>query len=187
MKLIDLGLPSGTLWADRNLGADAPEQYGNYFRFGEIFPYTQNSPEYIFQGITHDISSSIYDVAMTEYDINLCIPDNMQLWELFEYGCWSEETLNGIKGMQVVGPNKKEIFLPAAGYRDSDGSVKDLGLAGHYRSSILRNERLTVTFFFNEYLWDDGASNCNLGMSIRPIKFIRRNYYYDCYGRIRKL
>ena len=35
---VDLGLPSGTLWADRNIGADSPEGYGDYFAWGETRP-----------------------------------------------------------------------------------------------------------------------------------------------------
>ena len=37
-KYVDLGLPSGTLWADRNVGADSPEAYGDYFAWGETTP-----------------------------------------------------------------------------------------------------------------------------------------------------
>ena len=39
-NLIDLGLPSGTLWMDRNIGAKKPEDYGLYFAWGETQGYT---------------------------------------------------------------------------------------------------------------------------------------------------
>ena len=35
---VDLGLPSGTLWATRNIGASSPEDYGDYFAWGETAP-----------------------------------------------------------------------------------------------------------------------------------------------------
>ena len=35
---VDLGLPSGTLWATCNVGANAPEEFGDYFAWGEIAP-----------------------------------------------------------------------------------------------------------------------------------------------------
>ena len=35
---VDLGLPSGTLWATCNIGANAPEDYGDYFAWGETKP-----------------------------------------------------------------------------------------------------------------------------------------------------
>lgn len=34
-KFVDLGLPSGLLWADRNVGADSPYDYGDFFAWGE--------------------------------------------------------------------------------------------------------------------------------------------------------
>ena len=35
-EYVDLGLPSGTLWATCNIGADAPESYGDYYQWGEV-------------------------------------------------------------------------------------------------------------------------------------------------------
>ncbi len=35
---IDFGLPSGTLWATCNVGADSPEDYGDYFAWAEVMP-----------------------------------------------------------------------------------------------------------------------------------------------------
>ena len=35
---VDLGLPSGTLWATMNIGASSPEEYGDYFAWGETQP-----------------------------------------------------------------------------------------------------------------------------------------------------
>ncbi|MBR6376052.1 MAG: hypothetical protein IKR91_07460, partial [Alloprevotella sp.] len=42
-QMVDLGLPSGTLWADRNVGADKPEAYGSYFAWGETVPKSDYS------------------------------------------------------------------------------------------------------------------------------------------------
>lgn len=39
-NMVDLGLPSGTLWADRNVGATSPEHYGSYFQWGDTNAYT---------------------------------------------------------------------------------------------------------------------------------------------------
>ena len=38
--MVDLGLPSGTLWADRNVGATSPEDVGLYFAWGDTVGYT---------------------------------------------------------------------------------------------------------------------------------------------------
>ena len=37
-EYVDLGLPSGTLWATRNVGATYPDDYGDYFAWGETEP-----------------------------------------------------------------------------------------------------------------------------------------------------
>ena len=38
-QYVDLGLPSGLKWATCNVGATAPEEYGDYFAWGETEPY----------------------------------------------------------------------------------------------------------------------------------------------------
>lgn len=38
-EAVDLGLPSGTLWADRNVGAASPEDFGSYFIWGDTTAY----------------------------------------------------------------------------------------------------------------------------------------------------
>lgn len=180
---IDLGLPSGTLWADRNLGAKSPEGCGEYFRFGETVPFTEKSPEYKQQNFGGDISSTIYDVAHVKYNIGFCIPDTVQLWELFE--CCSQEwgKYNNVDGLIIIGPNKNKIFLPAAGIKDSDGTLDQLGTYGHYRSSVFKVDG-SPCFFFNENYMDDGFCKSNIGITIRPIKFIKKDYFYDRYGRL---
>ena len=51
---VDLGLPSGTLWATCNIGADSPEDYGLYFAWGETVPYggtdESNATNYSYAG-----------------------------------------------------------------------------------------------------------------------------------------
>ena len=47
-EYVDLGLPSGTLWAKTNVGASTPEEYGDYFAWGEIAPKdTYNEYDYL--------------------------------------------------------------------------------------------------------------------------------------------
>ena len=45
-ELVDLGLPSGTLWADRNIGAEKITDYGQYFQWGKTEGYTPTADEY---------------------------------------------------------------------------------------------------------------------------------------------
>lgn len=125
IQFIDLGLPNGTLWADRNLGAMKPEDIGLYFRFGELDSLTEESGEYkpipfskeanLDGKDNTNIACTIYDVAQMKFNINFCIPNITQINELIE--CCNKEYLkfSGIEGMKFTGPNGKFIFLPAGG------------------------------------------------------------------------
>lgn len=87
-KFIDLGLPSGRLWADRNIGANAPHEYGNY-NYWE---------EWLKKRIT-----------------NWC--SRPALIELLEEATWQWTTQNEVNGHLVTGPNGNSIFIPAGGYK----------------------------------------------------------------------
>ena len=131
IQLIDLGLPSGTLWADRNLGADAPEQTGDYYRFGETVAFTEDSPEYVCNEIEGDIAGTDRDAATVNLGKNYRMPTLDQVKELI-YECkWKWTKQNEIKGMKVTGPNGNSIFLPASGspanFNSSFGYVGSYG------------------------------------------------------------
>ena len=46
-NVVDLGLPSGLKWADRNVGATSPEEYGSYFQWGDTEGFTHGRHEMI--------------------------------------------------------------------------------------------------------------------------------------------
>ena len=133
VQLIDLGLPSGTLWADRNVGADSPEDYGDYFRFGETTPCTQDSDSYIYDDIEAVIAGTDKDAATTILGAQWRMPTIKQIDELVT-DCSREWTeVGGIKGVKVTGPNGNSIFLPAAGYRNYGyGSLRHVSDFGFY-------------------------------------------------------
>ena len=136
IQLIDLGLPSGTLWADRNVGADKPDGYGDYFRFGETSPFTENSPEYVYHNINESIAGTYKDTATTLLGKNFRMPTFRQIKELVELCSCQWTQVNGVKGTMVTGPNGNFIFLPAAGYRiSSSGSLYNVGSYGYYWSA----------------------------------------------------
>ena len=136
VQLIDLGLPSGTLWADRNLGADAPEKAGDYYRFGETVPFTENSPEYVYDKIEGDIAGTDRDAATVNLGKNYRMPTFDQIKELLDECKWTWTKQNGVKGMKVTGPNGNSIFFPASGYRNiSNGSLNNVGSYGYYWSA----------------------------------------------------
>lgn len=154
-KYVDLGLPSGTLWADRNVGADSPEGYGDYFAWGETAPkntyhwstykWCQGSPTTMTKYCT-DISfgtvdnKTVLDLEDDAAYVNMGpewrMPTRTELNELNNNCTWTWTTQNETRGYKVTGPNGNSIFLPAAG-GCSDSNLQGVGSYGGYWSSSL--------------------------------------------------
>ena len=152
---VDLGLPSGTLWADRNIGANRPEGYGDYFAWGETSPKSEyNWSTYKYCNGSYDTrtkynTKSSYgtvdnktildasdDAATANWGSNWRMPTLEEQRELNEKCKWSWTIQNGVNGYKVTGPNGNSIFLPAAGYRN-DSSVSNAGSHGGYWTAAL--------------------------------------------------
>lgn len=136
-QAIDLGL--SVKWASYNIGASSPEDYGEYYAWGETEEKTNytnatykfyDSSTTIYMNIGSDIAGTNYDVAHVKWGGNWKMPTLAQIKELIEDCTWKWTTLNGVNGCTVTGPNGNSIFLPAAGYRDGT----DLESAGSYGS-----------------------------------------------------
>ena len=170
IKLIDLGLPSGTLWADRNVGADAPDGYGDYFRFGETTPFTENSPSYKYENINENIAGTDKDAATTNLGVQFRMPTFEQMDELVN--CCSRQwtQVNGVNGTMLTGPNGNSIFLPAAGYRYGySGFLYYVGSDGFYWSASLNGSNFgcDLCLHLNDCYWNGGNRAC--GFPVRPI------------------
>ena len=117
-KYVDLGLPSGLKWADRNVGASSPEQKGGYYAWGETntkSSYTESNCS-TFGVPLNDISGKVqYDVASKKWGATWRLPKYKEMKELVDECTWHWINANGKKGYKVTGPNGKNIFLPAAG------------------------------------------------------------------------
>ena len=147
-EYVDLGL--SVKWATCNVGATSPEDYGDYFAWGET-----EAKEYYDWG-TYKYCNGTYD-SMTKYCTNSSYGtvDNKTTLELSDDAArvnwggswrmptkaeqdelrntdnctWTWTTQNGVNGYKVTSKkNGNSIFLPAAGYRY--GSY--LGYAGGY-------------------------------------------------------
>lgn len=175
INAIDLGLPSGTLWADRNLGADNPEDFGDYYRWGETTPYTSVSPEYQFKKPADDIAGSEYDAATVLLGKNWHMPTFEQIDELIDCCKHEMTSINGVTGVRVTVLNGNSIFLPAAGccYYETH-SVGCTGLFGNCLSSTSGNANTVfcLDFFSNVLGWI--RNNPANGYNIRPV-MERRN------------
>ena len=172
VQLIDLGLPSGTLWADRNLGADAPEKAGDYYRFGETVPFTENSPEYVYDEIEGDIAGTDRDAATVNLGKNYRMPTFDQIKELLDECKWTWTKQNGVKGMKVTGPNGNSIFFPASGYRIySDRSLRNVGSYGFYWSaSAYGSSTINArNLYFNSSYWGWNYNSRSSGFPVRAV------------------
>ena len=157
-EYVDLGLPSGTLWATRNIGATRPEDNGNYYSWGEITPkeyyhlntykwcngsdttltkYCTDSEHGTVDGKTELDPED--DVAYAIWGPSWRMPTSEQQKELFDLCTWTWTTRNNVNGYQVTGPNGKSIFMPAAGWRNYD-TRDDVGSYGFYWSRTLYSD-----------------------------------------------
>lgn len=172
MKFVDLGLPSGTLWADRNIGANAPEECGNYFRFGTPFPYTAYSPEYKHEDIDDAIDGTRRDAATLYLGKEYRTPTLDQINEIIDCCTWKWTKEKNINGYRITGPNGNSIFLPAAGYRDrSSDSLFNVGSYGYYWSATPSGAHLGRSLRFNSCCWGCDDYNRTEGFSIRAVLF----------------
>lgn len=192
---VDLGLPSGTLWATCNVGANSPQEYGDYFAWGETKPkgnlenYSYNWTTYKWchgsgdtltkyctlsdYGSVDNMTELEYedDAAFVNWGAKWRMPSQEQINELVERCSWYWTTYNDQEGRLVVGPNGKSIFLPAAGYR-VDRSRYLADWSGYYWSRTLAspnpNRATSVFFYAPNWFWSAG-SRC-LGYSVRAVR-----------------
>ena len=192
---VDLGLPSGTLWATCNVGASAPEEYGNYFAWGETKPKeayswgtykwckgsydtltkycTQDTHSYGYNGFT-DGKTELDpedDAAYVNWGPQWRMPSWEQIWELTERCTWTQTSLNGVNGHLFIGPNGNTIFFPDAGKRW--GEWLDERGWGYWSRTLYSdyscgaNGLCWATVDFN-YLWENFRRS--LGRSVRAVR-----------------
>ena len=185
---VDLGLPSGTLWATCNVGANTPEEFGDYFAWGETTPrdfydwsagssttmtkYCTSS-SYGYEGFTDgktelDLED---DAAYVNWGKKWRMPTYEQHTELYTQCTWTWTTQNGVKGYLVTGPNGNTMFVPAAGYH-SERAHYSAGTEGRYWLSTLYSDRADHSYclYFNSgsVSWDD--SRRYRGFSVRAVR-----------------
>ncbi|MBQ9577691.1 MAG: Ig-like domain-containing protein [Muribaculaceae bacterium] len=195
---VDLGLPSGTLWATCNVGADRPEEYGDYFAWGETAPKDYyawstykwcngsyntltkycNLSSYGYNGFT-DGKTELEpedDAAYVNWGPSWRMPTKVQQDELRRNCTWTWTQCNGVNGILFTGPNGNTIFLPAAGGYAVDG-YSHVGTYGYYFSIKLEYEYPYIAYdiIFDSddwYNWSDnstsGARSCG-----HPVRAVR--------------
>ena len=156
-EYVDLGLPSGTLWATCNIGATSPEEYGDYFMWGSTTPDTNNTCDWAhapFNGGSSSFDRTYFnehksewldgDVLKPEYDaahVNMGgdwrMPTHEDCAELTNNTTWVWTQLNGVNGrLFTSNANGNTMFIPASGLR-FDTSVNTKGSRAYLWSSSL--------------------------------------------------
>lgn len=192
---VDLGLPSGTLWATCNVGADNPEDYGDYFAWGETQPkitydwstyqycngdYNQltkycSQSDFGIDGFTDNLKTLLEDddAATANWGEGWSTPTNKQWVELLTKCSHSWTTRNGVKGCLFTGRNGNTIFLPAASSRSEEDS-RNVGDDGSYWSSSLNKgfpeyaKGFKFIISFDDCDLYDDLGRCS-GRSVRPV------------------
>lgn len=191
---IDLGLPSGTLWATCNVGASKPEDCGSYFAWGETSTkstYNWSTYKYVngdYNKLTKYCNKSDYgnngftdnqitlqasdDAATAQWGSGWRTPSKAQWEELLKNTTNKWTMQNGVKGRLFTAKNGKVLFLPTAGEQTDDG-IMYVGSDGSYWSRSLGTTAPSAAY----YIWfATGARGCDLndfyrcvGFSIRPV------------------
>jgi hypothetical protein len=179
-RWVDLGLPSGILWAAYNVGATSPEEYGGYYAWGETEEKSEYSEDNYNWNIGPDIIGTQFDVAHVKWGDGARMPSVDEIIELINLCDWDAVSYMGITGMQVTGPNGNWIFVPFAGIQE-DGGLEGDGIETYLWSSTFievdNGEDAFALFCYYDFdgssidrdILADGLGRC-LGASVRPVK-----------------
>lgn len=189
-EYVDLGLPSGVLWATCNVGASNPEEFGGYYAWGETeakhsygwdnYKWCRGTSETLTKYCTSislgtvdntDELDSSDDVATVLWGSDWRMPTDEERDELIDICVWEWTTLNGVAGFRATSKtNGNSIFFPAAGYR-MDISTENVGAACYYwTKSLYSNECYFSSYIYkysNEADWMSIPRQA--GMPVRPV------------------
>ena len=192
---VDLGLPSGTLWATYNVGASKPEEYGDYFAWGETTPKSTydwstykwcngsnntmtkycTQSKYGYNGFTDNLTElqPADDAATANWGSPWRMPSLDQIQELCNSSYTTSEwtQLNGVNGFKVTSKsNGNSIFLPVAGYLYGT-SLLYASSEGYYWSSSLTPDKDGSAYYLKFYsgLCSFTYSGRNCGRPVRAV------------------
>ena len=144
LQAVDLGL--SVLWANCNIGAKQPRNYGAHLAWGDATGvlwsgvgigwendgYTWNTDNYGGNNPPADISGSDLDVVAVHWGDGWRMPTYSEAKELCELCQWKLQTYGDIKWYEVIGPNGNSIVMPLAGMYGDDVSSTNRFQAGPY-------------------------------------------------------
>ena len=193
---VDLGLPSGLLWATCNVGANAPEEYGDYFAWGETQPkdiYNWSTYQYCmgsyntmtkycsiayygYNGFTDDLTTLLPedDAAAANWGGNWRMPTQEEFQELYNNTTVTWTQQNGVNGRLFTASNGNSLFLPSAGCHDDSGLLC-VGDWGFYWSSSLGTDfpygpNYAWNFYFDSDHYYMHYGYRSDGFTVRPVR-----------------
>lgn len=192
---VDLGLPSGTVWASKNLGAADEAEAGLYFAWGETMGYASdhvfNWASYVYSGneintlskynnielygsvVDNKLSiEATDDAAMVIWGAPWHLPATQQVDELIE----NTDKMWTSGGLRLISKNNgNAIFLPSAGYYDGT-IISEKGVYGYYWLNSVKTSNPNSGHTFNfqqgysgEGYWWNSFFRCR-GQSIRAVR-----------------
>lgn len=182
---VDLGL--SVKWATCNIGASSPEEYGDYFAWGETAPkdvyvwstykwcngsqntLTKYCTNKEYGAVDNKITLELEDdAAHVNWGGEWRMPTKEELEELHKKCTWTPTKINGVSGREITGPNGNKLFLPYSGYC-SEGKYPGGG-TGHCwsnTSSLHKAYCLTYSWDGNKFVAADLRS---FGFTIRAVR-----------------
>lgn len=195
VEYVDLGLPSGNLWATCNLGASSPEAFGDYYAWGEVEPkqvYTNSNHKWYKEGApslgftkynNEDGKLSLEDeddAVIQKLGNGWRTPTLADFRELTnqKYTTIKKTTLNGVAGYQITSKknNKKSIFIPFAGFRNDKPQTREISSSEEVAVCMTNQRRIDNqvfncwTFAFEQDRIRRYGKRRYDGISIRPVK-----------------
>ncbi len=165
IEFVDLGLPSKTLWADRNIGANKESDYGDLYSWGETSTkkdYRQSCYKYI---DANTITGTKYDVATQVCGQGYQMPTQKQFDELIKECNWQWEAY----GYRITGTNGNSIYLPASGWSCSS-SIEHRDVYGYYWTGNRYNSDFAKGLLFSKSEKKTGNGYLYYGRAVRPVR-----------------
>lgn len=194
VEYVDLGLPSGNLWAACNLGASSPEAYGDYYAWGEVEPkqeytypnhkwYKEGAPSLGFTKYNNEDGKLTLededDAVIQKLGNGWRTPTLADFRELTnqKYTTIEKTTLNGVAGYQITSKrNKKSIFIPCAGFKQDKPQTREISSSEEVAICMTNLRRIDDKVF---NAWSFAFEKDRIarygkrrpdGISVRPVK-----------------
>lgn len=168
-------------WGETKGYKSGKRYFGNrYYKWADV---TFNGYRYTMHGYKKYVSKESFgtvdnlstltmadDAARANWGGNWRMPTENEIQELLDNCVWSRTTINDVKGYEVTSKiNKKSIFIPASGYRDEEGYLKNEGVEGYLWSSCLENTSAQILYWYSTNSPVLSATARCQGLAVRPV------------------